>query len=97
MSTTAIQPRRLAERLCRTIRECRLALEIPPAQFAARIQQPVSVLFKLERAEFSPSYDIIRDCARALDLSVKELIEISICGHITVLIDDVESNLQDSA
>ena len=96
MSTT-IQPRRLAERLCTTIRDCRIALEIPVEVFAANIHQSVPTLMKLERAAINPSYKLIRDCAKALDMSVRELIEISIIGHITVLVDEAEFHLRDSA
>lgn len=96
MSTT-IQPRRLAERLCRTIGECRQALDMPASEFAARIGQPLSFLLKLERAELSPTYQVIRDCARVLDVTVKELIEISILGCVAVFVDEAECNLRDSA
>jgi|688.fasta_scaffold452569_1 predicted transcriptional regulator len=96
MSTT-IQPRRLAERLCTTIRECRLALDIPAETFAKSIHKSVPFLMQLERAAVSPSYKLVRECARALDLTVRELIEIAIIGHITVLVDEAEYQLRESA
>lgn len=58
-----------------TIRQCRLYLEISVSEFARKIGRQPSYVRQLEQAQVELSMPLLKDCARALDISVEELFE----------------------
>ncbi len=58
-----------------TIRQCRLHLDISLSEFAHKIGRPPSFVRQLEQSQIEFSIGLLKDCAKALDISVEELFE----------------------
>lgn len=58
-----------------TIRNCRLHLDISLSEFAQKIGRPPSFVRQLEQSQIEFSMGLLKDCAKALDISVEELFE----------------------
>ena len=58
-----------------TIRRCRMYLEMSISEFAHKIGRQPSFVRQLEQSQIEFSMSLLKDCAKALDISVEELFE----------------------
>ena len=66
----------------------RTALGISTQDFADKIDKSVDYVEKLERGEIDASISTILSCARSLELSVAELLNVIECNHRLIVFED---------
>lgn len=79
-----------------TIRQCRIYLEIPVAEFAMKIGRPPSFVRQLEQSQIEFSISLLKDCAKALEISVEELFEIASGDCDLILMGDLSESLKEA-
>lgn len=74
------------------VRNCRMLLEMNTAEFGKGIGKSPAFVRTLEQGllEFTPA--ILKDCARALDISTQELMELALGDAVLVATGDIEES-----
>jgi len=80
-----VKAERMFVRLCATIRECRLALELSEEELGEAIGKNADYVQKLEKGELQFGLDVLRKCAQAFSLSMSEFLELADENHELVL------------
>lgn len=75
---TEVHIHSLSPMLSEAIKQCRIALDLSPQQFAKKICKSVNYVQQLEQAKIAISSDVLQDSAFALGLTVGELVEIAV-------------------
>ncbi len=79
-----------------TVRTRRMVLEINTVEFSKALGKNAAYIRTLEQGllEFTPA--ILKDCARALNTSVQELIEIALGEAALVAMGDIEDSFAEA-
>jgi len=76
--TTGVQIHSLSPMLSEAIKECRIALDLSPQEFARKIYKSADFVYDVEQAEIAINSDVLEDSASVFGLSVGELVEIAV-------------------